>query len=519
MVSGEREPSLTDRLTVPIHPPLVAAFFVLFLFAENAIQMVTIEPLWIPLLVAIAGGVAALLVGALLLRDWLRGGLLATGGVILFFSFGHAWIAIEPYGFPRDWLVALWLVLAFAVLTLAMWARTWVRPATLFLNLAAALLVIFNSGSVIGYAVGGAGISLGATRVVPLGDTSVKPDIYYIVLDRYGNSETMERAYGYDNTPFLDELRARGFAIADDAWANHFKTALSLSSSFNMDYLQTDNLPTDHPSSFGPVFSLLSGHRAVPDTLTSLGYEYIHIGNYWEPTASQVDADRILRFSERSAFAAALYQTTALSLLSPPITGDDDPETLDFPTLARQHTIYAFDQLEASVARPGPTYTFAHILVPHPPYVFNADGSFPSRDEVNQRGGKVSYIDQLEYANARVLKAIDTLQDVPADQQPVIVLMADEGPFPNRYASNEHDFDWLEASDLEIQQKFGILNALYLPGGLDPTRYGFGPRTSPVNEFRIVFNVLWDARLDLLPDLTYLSPDYDHLYDFVLYPR
>jgi len=383
----------------------------------------------------------------------------------------------------------------------------------------AGLLVVFNAGSLVLYATGGPGIVLGASHVVPLGDTSVKPDIYYIVLDRYANSKTLREVYGYDNSAFLDELRARGFAIADDAWGNHFKTALSLSSSMNMDYLQSDHLPTDHPSNFGPVYALLSGHRAVPDTLTSLGYEYIHIGNYWEPTATNVDASRALRFSEQSAFSQAVYQTTALSLLSPPITGDDDPETLDFPTLARDHTLYAFDQLEAAAADAGPTYVFAHILVPHPPYVFNADGSFPSRAEVSAQGGHASFIEQLKYANARVLQAIDHLLDVPAEQQPVIVLMADEGPFPDRYAADEANFNWLEATPLEIQQKFGLLNALYLPGGRDPADYGFTNRTSPVNEFRIVFNAIFDANLPILPDLTYLSQDYAHLYDFVLYPR
>ena len=94
-----------------------------------------------------------------------------------------------------------------------------------------------------------------------------------------------------------------------------------------------------------------------------------------------------------------------------------------------------------------------------------------------------------------------------ADEKPVIVLMADEGPFPDRYAADQANFNWLEATPLEIQQKFGLLNALYLPGDKDPADYGFTNRTSPVNEFRIVFNAIFDANLPILPDLTYLSPD------------
>jgi hypothetical protein len=40
-----------------------------------------------------------------------------------------------------------------------------------------------------------------------------------------------------------------------------------------------------------------------------------------------------------------------------------------------------------------------------------------------------------------------------------------------------------------------------------------------VNAFRILFNAYFGADLELLPDVTYLSPDTDHMYDFVEYER
>jgi hypothetical protein len=44
-------------------------------------------------------------------------------------------------------------------------------------------------------------------------------------------------------------------------------------------------------------------------------------------------------------------------------------------------------------------------------------------------------------------------------------------------------------------------------------------RLSPVNAFRIVFNAYFGAELPLLPDRVFLSPDYDHMYDFTAYER
>jgi hypothetical protein len=146
------------------------------------------------------------------------------------------------------------------------------------------------------------------------------------------------------------------------------------------------------------------------------------------------------------------------------------------------------------------------------------DGTLPTAEEREERSGTEEYVRQLQWANQRVLAAIDELVDVPPGDEPVIILQADEGPFPSRFASEERDFQWLEATPEELQQKFGILNAYHLPG-VDLAELGFHERISPVNAFRIVFNAYFGADLPLLPDTVYLSPDYDHMYDFVEYER
>jgi hypothetical protein len=117
-----------------------------------------------------------------------------------------------------------------------------------------------------------------------------------------------------------------------------------------------------------------------------------------------------------------------------------------------------------------------------------------------------------------VLEVVDRLLDVQAGDEPVVILQADEGPFPDAYRRNETNFDWLSATPDQVQQKFGILNALYLPG-VDGGQAGVTPRLSPVNEFRVVFNAYFDADLPLLPDVTFLSPNNRRWSEFVEYPR
>jgi hypothetical protein len=509
-----------DWSALPLHPILIASFPVLFLFVQNAVQQVTLSPLWAPLAACVAIAAGTLILCALLLRDPMRGALLASLLLALFFTFGHVWNLVGPTIGDRNLLAAAWAVLGVIAVMLAWRAGRWAVPANRFLNLASAVVVAFNIVQVLGFATGiDHLIPGGGAAVVPeVQDIGQRPDIYYIVLDRYASAETLERVYAYDNAPFLAELEERDFAVARDSWANYFKTALSVVSSLSISHIDGEALRDGEPASFGPIHRALRGHLAVPATLRSLGYEYVHIGNYWEPSATNIDADRVLRFSEGAEFRSAMADTTLLSLLTPPDADDDDPETTDFPLLARSHTLFAFDRLVEAGDRPGPTFVFAHILVPHPPYVFDVDGTLPTAEEREERPGTEEYVRQLQWTNHRVLSAIDELLDVSAGEEPVIILQADEGPFPLRFARDEHGFAWLEASPEELQQKFGILNAYHLPG-VEPADLGFYDRISPVNAFRIVFNAYFGADLPLLRDTVYLSPDYDHMYDFVVYER
>ena len=72
-----RRPRL-DWASLPIHPLLAAAYPVVFLFAANADEQVTLQPLWTPLLFAVGSTARVVLaVMWLLLRDaWSRAALI-----------------------------------------------------------------------------------------------------------------------------------------------------------------------------------------------------------------------------------------------------------------------------------------------------------------------------------------------------------------------------------------------------------------------------------------------------------
>jgi hypothetical protein len=520
MVTREARDGATPWWYWPWHALLLGAYPALFLFAQNIADQVTMEPLWVPLFVSIGVAAAAVVLAYLLVRDWLRAGLIASAVLVAIFAFGHVWNVISPILTERWLFAGFWLVAAAALVLIAWHGGAWVRPLSGILNLALLGLVLFNVVTIGTQVVTARALApmSGEVPNVSVGAAG-QPDIYYIVLDRYAGEKTLSRYFDYDNGPFLDALEDRGFVVAHDSWANYFKTSLSMFSTLTMEHIDGDAWDDANPDTFGPIHRAFQSRMAVPAAFKELGYEYVHIGNWWEPTSRNADADVIYRFTQDTEFGTSLVSTTLLSLFEPETTDDPAQEMHGVP-LQRAHVLYGLDALRSASERSGPTFTLAHFTIPHPPYAFNPDGSEPTEAQRNSRTENQKYVAQLEYANNQMLAFIDSVSDVePGEPDPIIILQTDEGPFPPRFARpNMDNFPWLEATDDEIQWKFAVLTAYRMPG-VDMAAQGFTDRTSPVNAFRILFNAYFGAGLELLPDVTYLSPDTDHMFEFVEYDR
>ena len=132
---------------------------------------------------------------------------------------------------------------------------------------------------------------------------------------------------------------------------------------------------------------------------------------------------------------------------------------------------------------------FAHFLVPHPPFVINADGACKTAEQARSASRRDNYIAQLKYTNSATLVLIDTLMDKNPDS--VIILQSDEGPWPNKYAGEEITqfgadvtlVDWNIVAPDDLREKMAILNAIYLPGKPD---ISIKDDFSPVNTFRVI---------------------------------
>jgi len=500
-----------------IHPFLFALFPVLFLFSHNVGQ-VSFSEVLIPAVIVVSIALLLLVLFRLIFWDTQKAGIATTIFLIFFFSYGHVWGAVQGWleiNAPSIYGCGpiIWIVLFSYTVYLIKRARGDLRNFTNLLSIVATCLVAISLINIVTFKLETVAArqdikSSGDIEIstAVLGEESTLPSIYYIILDRYANERVLKEIYGFDNREFINYLSSKGFYVASKSRSNYLKSSHSLASSLNMEFINyLGSRVGEESGDWAPIYTMLEDYK-VWRFLKSKGYKFIHLGSWWRPTNRNKYADKSFHPHALSEFLMVLYETTALYPFDPVlnILGGSDLRSVH-----RETFLYQLDKLAEISNTKGPFFAFAHILIPHEPYVFDRDGKFLSVTEVRAKGRIANYVDQLRFCNKKVRMLIERLLSSPIP--PIIILQADEGPRPLRYALDERNFNWEQASVTELREKTGILNAYHLPG-IDKSV--FYPSITPVNSFRLIFDLYFGMDLGLLPDESYAHLDDKHPYKF-----
>jgi len=335
-----------------------------------------------------------------------------------------------------------------------------------------------------------------------------KPDIYYIVLDGYLRSDMLEELYGYDNAQFTGYLQERGFIIPSDVHSNYSKTAVSVPSTLNMDYVDSFS-PGLEDSHFWWLMKPFIDHSRVRSVLESQGYQSVSLGTDWGVTDNDTTDIYLQPYPIMlTDFETYFLGDTPFRYIQPALENIASVSTFD----AHRNIInHSFHSLMDIPEIPGPKFIFAHITAPHPPFVFDQNGnpidppvafSFNDANDFYGSPGEYrkGYIGQVKFVNTQLRLVVDAILK-KSKNPPIIIIQADHG--------SGLLTDFTSAENTCIKERFSPFAAYYLPG----TDQGAVPSDlTPVNLFRIIFNQYFDARLPLLENRHYYYRDTIYLY-------
>ena len=516
---GATMPVRRERAFI-IYPFLVAAYGVLALAAKNAAE-VSLADLGRPLVIALAIAVVGLLWGLLLTRDRHASGLIALALVLWFAGYSYVvrFLAHEPWLQPLSTpeyavplIAGLFSAIAYSVAS--RFARH-LSTMTRFLNRCALILslipavMLLNGWRQLREQPGDrSGESASMPAVLPRNavESLPRPDIYLIILDEYTGARSLRQNYGFDNRSFEDSLAGLGFFVPASPHSNYVHTHLALASILNWQLLQ------DRPASLrADQGALKIDYTAIEDNRTArylhdLGYRFVFFPSNYRATARNRHADLQLPDPAHltSEFETAWFRATPAMTVRRwwcDALGCDPASSYEAPPA--ELIEWKFDQLGRLSAGTGPTFTFAHLVTPHWPYMFDAECHHvepyrpPTDSGPNELPMKRAYVAQIQCVNHMVLGLVGKLI-AGSKTPPIIILQADHG-----HGRLGRSFPALgDAGPERVAERTDIFAAYYLPG--HPTGVVYDSIT-PVNVLPRIFNHYFDARIPLQPDATFWS--------------
>jgi hypothetical protein len=501
----------------PYHLLLIAAFQILSLYAIN-VNKVDISVVLPILFLTVFVIFLLFLVVLLITRDLQQSGVIATFYCFLFFTYGRLYhnifglviggllIGRNKYLLP---IFVVFLIAGTFFVLRSQWFNRTLNRITYFLNVFGLGLVAIsilmavinfdwtlygkkaelkvNNDSIITVAP--------ATLTPKVSGLKKQPNVYFMIFDGYASPTVLRKYYGWNDHDLVDALRSRGFTVDENAFSNYPHTILSINSYLDMGYVHKESEFVNAKSKYVYLANLFKQNR-VMSYFKSQGYnvEVINQGMYKTQKENITPYDRA-----RSLFSNELMtgviQVSFLCIIEYELLADSLRNTI----LSEMNTLSQVDVPSI------PTFLYSHIICPHPPYIFREDGSKPNIYE-SAWGSKVNdrklYIDQIRFIGRKIIEIVDKIKK--RDPEAIIILRADHGHgnIVGNYLLNA------EKPPLAfIEAQFGMLNATYLPVGIS-----IPEKNMPVNLFRYLFNALFNAKLEILPDkafFTHLEEPFD----------
>lgn len=330
-----------------------------------------------------------------------------------------------------------------------------------------------------------------------------KPDVYLLVFDCYPSSAYLKQYMQFDNEPFDRTLRRKGFFVVPKTASNYNRTAFSMCSELNGQYLAG----LTGKEALLPMYynkALLSMRSAaVPALFERLGYRFVNLSIFDMAGSPALFKETFLAYSALDMLLFDTFFMRAKNDLSwiwrsrhsdQPVTADAESDRM-FEELARKRSFNNLlqDTLKslAREATAEPRFIYAHFYIPHPPFFYDSNGRPNNLSIVSTKEGfrnRQLFLSYLQYGNKVIDSLSSALINVPG-KKPVVLVQGD------------HGFVDFEGGPHDTSLLFKNYISFYFP---DQDYRSLPDSITSVNIFPMIFNHLYNAGIPLRPDSSFV---------------
>jgi hypothetical protein len=342
--------------------------------------------------------------------------------------------------------------------------------------------------------------SLSENYISPKMADSSKPDIYFLVFDEYTNNKTLKKVWNFDNDGITNWLATKDFHVPVNTRANYTFTVYSVSSTFNMNYIDAKKGPD------GTITrNLLQANQSLSnnETFSILQKENYSI-NFLAPFKNSIKENGLGKWFDYLIDHQIDMQTLPGKIIAHiqwylktgKWTGLNTNEVSDLlkeKVEAIRNTVEQIKSTTDSSTNRKPHFVYGHFMTPHEPHLlFDSAGMLAQEQKASIYPQVKTYTAQIGFANS-IMKEVVTYILEHNKSNTIIIVEGDHG-----FRQFLEGPDWfMRIPDSTKKYFLPNFNAIYFPNKNYSRLYD---TMSPVNTFRIVFNQYFNQHFPLLKD-------------------
>ncbi|HWI91376.1 MAG TPA: sulfatase-like hydrolase/transferase [Flavisolibacter sp.] len=332
--------------------------------------------------------------------------------------------------------------------------------------------------------------------------TDEMPNVYFLVFDSYPGTSFLRQHMNYDNTPFNQKLKDKGFYIVRSPKSNYNRTAFSIASTLNFSYLK--NIEKNHyisPKDYAEA-NLTIKEAIVPQFFEHLNYSVYNLSVFDIGHSAPIHRETFFTMPEKNIL---LYNTLPQRLkddllwnllegkyaipLVQKIFARNEVEVQKENEQKNFFNRKALDSLLKITSQKTnfPKFVYAHFYLPHPPFFYDENGKENNIKYIMTKSSlenKDLFLSYLKYTNKIIEELIDIINRTSSNKSVIIV-------------QSDHGFRDFAGSEKCPECFFKNYSAIYFPDKDYSTLYD---TLSNINTFPILLNKYFDSKIPLQKD-------------------